>query len=83
MTYQSFGVEFLGSYCQTCHARAARDRHGAPPSFTFDSREDVRSHRERIYARAAGGNDSMPPGPDDPSHEERALLAEWLACGAP
>jgi hypothetical protein len=40
-------------------------------------------HRERIYIRAAGSNDSMPPGPDDPPRAERDKLAEWLACGAP
>jgi hypothetical protein len=38
---------------------------------------------DRIFARAAGDNTSMPPGPDDPPEAERAMLAEWLACGAP
>ena len=83
LTYDNFGASFLDGNCQPCHASASEDRNGAPVSFTFDTADDVRSHRERIFARAAGRNTSMPPGPDDPPAEERALLAEWLACGAP
>ena len=44
---------------------------------------DVRRFRDRIFARAAIDNDSMPPGPDDPSLQERIMLADWLTCGAP
>jgi uncharacterized membrane protein len=83
LTYENFGGPFLDANCQPCHSSAAQDRNGAPVSFTFDSVEDVRDHRERIFARAAGDNTSMPPGPDDPPAGERAMLAEWLACGAP
>lgn len=83
LTYDNFGGPFLDTYCQRCHASAAADRNGAPSSVTFDTVEDVRSHVDRIFARAAGDNTSMPPGPDDPPAAERAMLAEWLACGAP
>jgi len=83
LTYDNFGGPYLDSYCQRCHASAAADRNGAPSSITFDTVNDVRSHMDRIFARAAGGNTSMPPGPDDPPEAERAMLAEWLACGAP
>lgn len=83
LTYENFGGPFLDANCQRCHSSAAEDRNGAPVSFTFDSVEEVRDHRERIFARAAGNNTSMPPGPDDPPAGERAMLAEWLACGAP
>lgn len=83
LTYDNFGGPFLDANCQRCHASASEDRNGAPASFTFDTVEDVRDHRERIFARAAGDNASMPPGPDDPPVAERAMLAEWLACGAP
>lgn len=82
LTYDNFGGPFLDSYCQRCHASAADDRNGAPSSITFDDADEVRSHRERIFARAAGDNTSMPPGPDDPPAAERDMLAEWLACGA-
>ena len=83
LTYESFGKPFINGYCQPCHASAVDDRKGAPSSYGFDTYEQVLEHRERIFARAAADNDSMPPGPDDPSPEEREQLAEWLACGAP
>lgn len=40
------------------------------------------AHASGIWIRAADQNFSMPPvGP--PPEDERALLGEWLACGAP
>jgi hypothetical protein len=83
LTWDNFGGPFLDSYCQRCHASFAEDRNGAPSSITFDTADQVRSHRERIFARAAADNTSMPPGPEDPPAAERSMLAEWLACGAP
>lgn len=83
LTYESFGRGFMERNCQGCHASFLEIRDGAPPSSTFDDVESIRDQAERIYARSAGANDSMPPGPDDPPEEERAMLAEWLACGAP
>lgn len=83
LTYANFGADFLGRYCQSCHAASALERHGAPGEFIFDTVEQVRRHRARIFARSAATNDSMPPGPDDPPLAERERLAEWLACGAP
>jgi uncharacterized membrane protein len=83
LTYDNFGAEYLATYCQRCHASAAADRNGAPSSITFDTVEEVRDHMDRIYARAAGDNTSMPPGTDDPPAAEREMLGEWLACGAP
>jgi len=43
----------------------------------------VHEHKARIFVRAAASNTTMPPGPNDPSPDEREQLAEWLACGAP
>lgn len=83
LTYESFGRAFIDRYCQYCHASWVEDRRGAPFEYTFDDRESVAHHAEHIYARSAGDNTSMPPGPDDPPVEERDALAEWLACGAP
>ena len=83
LTYESFGKSFLNGHCQRCHASGAQDRKGAPPNYVFDTYEQVLEHKDRIFARAAADNDSMPPGPDDPSEDERQQLAEWLACGAP
>ena len=82
LTYDNFGREFLDAHCQRCHASDSDDRNGAPVTFHFDTLDDVHERADRIYARAAASNTSMPPGPDDPPEEERMLLAEWLACGA-
>jgi uncharacterized membrane protein len=52
-------------------------------AYVFDTYDQVDALRERIFLRSAADNVSMPPGPDDPSEEERWMLAEWIACGAP
>lgn len=83
LTYEDFGQAFIGTWCQPCHASQVIDRQGAPPAYVFDTHEQVQRWADRIYARSAGVNDSMPPGPDDPSDAERDDLEEWLACGAP
>jgi uncharacterized membrane protein len=83
LTYENFGEAFVSRHCQYCHGSFIEDRQGAPPAYVFDTLEDVRDWAPRIYDRSAGDNTSMPPGPDDPSAEDRALFEEWLACGAP
>jgi uncharacterized membrane protein len=83
LTYDNFGQAFFSAHCNECHAAVVKDRQGAPPSFVFDTREQIVDHIDRIFVRSAGDNTSMPPGPDDPPEEERAALAEWLACDAP
>jgi uncharacterized membrane protein len=83
LTYANFGAGFLNTYCQGCHGSLSTERAGAPGDFIFDTVEQVRLHRVRIYVRAAGKNTSMPPGPDDPPRAEREQLAEWLACNSP
>ena len=83
LSYANFGAEFLGKHCQNCHGGVGRDRNGAPSAFDFGTAEDARAHSARIFVRSAGPNTTMPPGPEDPSMEERSALSEWLACGAP
>jgi uncharacterized membrane protein len=83
LTYESFGRAMLAQYCNDCHNASEGKRSGAPESYRFDTLDDVRAHKARIFIRAAASNTTMPVGPDDPSTEERDQLAEWLACGAP
>lgn len=78
LSYESFAVPFFNAHCNHCHGGK-----NAFSSRSFGTAEHIRDDRERIFATAAGDNTSMPPGPDDPSPEERQRLAEWLACGAP
>lgn len=83
LTYADFGAPFMATWCQSCHGSQSLDRRGAPGEFIFDTQAQVQHHRERIFVRSAAGNDSMPPGPDDPGAAERGRLGEWLSCGAP
>jgi uncharacterized membrane protein len=83
LTFENFGQGFFGSYCNSCHSAPSGERDGAPSEYVFSTVEQVRQHKERIFARSAGPNTTMPIGPDDPPREERDKLAEWLACGAP
>jgi uncharacterized membrane protein len=83
LTYDDFGRDWLNANCQVCHGQPSKDRNGAPPEVDFHSRDDVVKYKDRIFARAAANNTSMPPGPDDPPEKERYELADWLACGAP
>ena len=83
LTYDSFGRGFFIAQCNSCHSAEAGGRDGAPASYRFDTLDDVRLHKDRIFVRAAATNTSMPIGPNDPSSDDRDRLAEWLACGAP
>lgn len=80
LTFENFGKPFLDRYCNWCHGADVLDRKSAPPAYVFEKPEQVERWADRIYVRAAGPNDSMPPGPDDPPRAERDKLAEWLAC---
>lgn len=80
LTYEAFGRGFMARHCDRCHTDATS---GAPSGYRFDTHDDVHRHSARIFVRAAGPNVTMPPGPEDPSADERDQLAEWLACGAP
>jgi len=82
LTYANFGQAFMNTHCQWCHGSDVTDRKGAPGEYIFDTLEQVQRHKARIFVRSADENDSMPPGPDDPTLDERKKLADWLACGA-
>jgi len=87
-TYAGFAAPFMAAYCTGCHSASARDRFGAPPGLDFDTEDEVRAHAHAIGDDAAAGpsgeNDDMPDlgGPVTrlPSHAERVMLGEYLAC---
>lgn len=91
LTYASFGKPFMEKYCTECHDSQKRgdDRQGAPSFHDFDSIFGIRAVADHIDETSASGpaatNGSMPPDHYDPQPtlEERKLLGEWLACGAP
>lgn len=84
LTWENFGGGYVLSYCTTCHHSAlpADMRQLAPIAINFETVELVRAQAERIWARAADQNQTMPPV-GAPADDQRALLGEWLACGAP
>ena len=84
VTYENFGWPHMLTFCNGCHSGMlpADMRQGAPVEVNFASIEDVRAQAERIWVRAGDQHATMPPvGPA--AIEERFLLGEWLACGAP
>lgn len=83
LDYRTFGEPFLLDWCTGCHAAAipAAMRQMAPIDVNLDTLDSVRRLQDRITARATGAAATMPPA-GGPSAAERALLAEWLACGA-
>jgi uncharacterized membrane protein len=83
LTYDNFGAAFMDTNCNRCHNADAGYRHGAPEAYRFDTVDDVRRLRNRVFVRAAASNTTMPPGPEDPPADAREQLAEWLACSAP
>lgn len=84
LTYENFGKGFMETWCRGCHTRNLdeADRQGAPVGVDFDFLEDVRLWNARILARATTEPPTMPIGGGN-TPEERALLEEWLVCGAP
>ena len=84
LDYRNFGAPFLRSWCTGCHSSAlsADARAGAPLGVDFDTYAGALAHLDAIKHRASVDMPTMPPrGP--PRADERALLAEWIACGAP
>lgn len=81
LTWANFGAGFTQKHCLACHSSLlpAELREGAPMGVDFDTYEAVIQWRDRIDARSVPADGGMPPG-GGPSEEERALLAEWLAC---
>ena len=84
LTWENFGGPYVLTYCSGCHHSGlpAGMRQDAPVEIDLESVALVREHAERVWARAADQNATMPPA-GAPGPDERALLGEWLACGAP
>ena len=83
LTYDNFGAPFVINWCRGCHSDAVPPamRQKAPTDANFDTLAEVQMWSDRIASKVTGMAPTMPPA-GGPSDEERALLAEWLACGA-
>ncbi len=83
LSYDNFGAPFVINWCRGCHSSAVpvNMRQKAPVDANFDDLADIRTWADRMKSHATGAMPNMPPA-GGPTAEERALLAEWLACGA-
>jgi len=84
LRYENFGELFMLDWCRGCHSAGLVDgmRQGAPLESNFEDVDAIRELASMITLKATGAQPTMPPAAG-PSAEERALLKEWLACGAP
>ena len=82
LEYDNFGAPFVLDWCRGCHSSAVPEamRQHAPIDVNFDTSDDFLRWQNRILVRATGSKPTMPPA-GGPSSQERALLAEWIACG--
>ena len=79
LTYQTFGDPYIANWCRGCHSEdlIPTMRQDAPLGVNLDTLDEVRQRRAQILEMG----DRMPPT-GGPSEEERALMREWLTCGA-
>ena len=82
LSWETFGQGFLTEACQTCHASTASDRHGAPPTVTFDTAELAWSFADTILGSATGETPFMPPE-GGTTADDQQRLQWWLTCGTP
>jgi uncharacterized membrane protein len=82
LRYDNFGAPFMANWCRSCHSAAlpADMRQQAPAEINFDSLSDVRQW-ELAVEHSTVETTAMPPA-GGPSAAERAMLLEWLRCGA-
>lgn len=82
LSYDNFGALFIASWCRGCHSGDVPPgmRQHAPVGIDFDTLDEVRAQALPI-ARTTMVLRTMPPA-GGPSDTERAMLDEWLRCGA-
>lgn len=84
VSWENFAESWITRQCVPCHSVELGEgqRAYAPLGVDFNTYEMVRQWADRIYARSAGNNETMPPA-GGPYPEDRILMADWLACQAP
>lgn len=78
LSWQSWGHGFFLTYCNSCHAQASQERHGAPPGVDFDSPDLVQAQISRVRARVLNQGD-MPLG-GGVSQDDLILLERYLCA---
>jgi uncharacterized membrane protein len=73
LTYANFGSTFLTDNCLECHSGKEKPN--------LSTQAYVQSNASKMLEEAVYTN-AMPDG-SAMTNDERSLLGEWLACGAP
>ena len=83
LRYDNFGSPFIVNWCRACHsAELPPDmRQQAPAGVDFDTLTEIRAWSTSITITTGDDRATMPPA-GGPSSSERAMLVEWLRCGA-
>lgn len=73
LTYDNFGKVLIADNCLECHAGKDSPR--------LDSQDAIQKNAQAIISAAV--TSSKMPKSGDMVSDERQMLGEWLACGAP
>jgi uncharacterized membrane protein len=73
LRYETYGKIAIETHCLSCHATKDKPR--------LNTVEEIRVNRNAILGAAVGS--TRMPASDDMLLQDRELLGEWLACGAP
>jgi uncharacterized membrane protein len=81
LNYDTFGEPYVADWCRGCHSAdlSPAMRQGAPVAVNFDTLDDVRAQLQMV--EYVTSNELMPPA-GGPTDDERALMMQWLTCGA-
>jgi hypothetical protein len=74
LTYNSFGQQFLSSYCTGCHGAV-----GAVRGIRLDTLENLVSRKGGAKSAVLSG--AMPQGTNRPSTADRERFGQWIDCG--
>jgi uncharacterized membrane protein len=84
LTYDSFGKDFMDTYCASCHAKSVTggQRQGAPPEDVFDTLAQIQADKDEVQMQVK--TKVMPfklPNVAQPTQAERDKFDAWMTCG--
>lgn len=78
VTWANYGNRFFRTYCNACHGADSPDRHDAPESMVFDTRQDV-ADRVTLVRNSVLVDQTMPVG-GGVYDDDLELLDVLLTC---
>ena len=85
LRYDNFGSPFITNWCRACHSVDLPPdmRQQSPADVNFDTLDEIRTWSGQIQLTAGDDQRATMPPAGGPAPSERAMLVEWLSCGAP